>query len=278
VARKSKSLQIRTTARAKRRPDPVVRAAAAGARRDRADAKVAYLSHEARNTLSAILGFCDLIDSEAMGPVGNATYRQYIRHIKTSADHLSLLLDDSLELVGSNAPQMHLNESCVRVGEVVYAAVTMTQGLADKAGVHLGFAATDGDLRLFADSTKIRQIVLNLLSNAIKYTRPGGRVGVAIRHAREGGVAIVVSDTGIGMSQSEVGRTFTPFVRHSGARTLNRPGSGLGLFLTRRMVAAHQGRIEIASEPGRGTSVSVTFPTSRVARCVVCACPMAKVA
>lgn len=274
MARKSKSPQVRA---AKRKPEPVVRAAAA-ARRVHGDANVAYLSHEARNTLTAILGFCELIDSEAMGPVGNATYRQYIRHIKTSADHLSLLLDDGLDLAGSKSPHMRLNETCIRVGEAVSVAVTMAQGLADRAGVRLGLAATDGDVRLFADPTKVRQIVLNLLSNGIKYTRPGGRVTVAVRRAREGGIAIVVGDTGVGMSQSEVGRTFEPFVRHSGARALNRPGSGLGLFLTRRMVAAHQGRIQIASAPERGTTVTVTFPAARVARCAACVCPMAKVA
>jgi signal transduction histidine kinase len=263
VVSKSKTPQVRPTARGKRRPASAVRTATAAAKRARADATVAYLSHEARNTLSAILGFCELIEAEALGPVGNVKYSEYVRHIRSSATHLSRLMNDSLD--GSGAlGERRLNETIVRLHETVSAAVAMASGLANVAGVDLAFAADDNGVCLYADPTKLRQIVLNLLTNAIKYTRVGGRVGVAIRAAGGGEVAIVVSDTGIGMSRSEVGRTFAPYVRHSGARALDRPGTGLGLFLTRRLVAAHDGRIDVASERGRGTSVKVIFPADRI--------------
>jgi signal transduction histidine kinase len=252
--------------------------AAVPARAAAADSIVSYLRHEARNTLTAILGFCDIIESEALGPMRHSKYRQYVTDIKSSAMHLSRVLEDSLDSSLPRGNELRLSESCVELASVAATAATMASGLARKARVRLKLDLGHASPRAWADATKLRQVVLNLLTNGIKYTPAGGRVSVAVRRTEDGGAAIVVRDTGLGMSDSELDRAFEPYVRHSAALALDRPGTGLGLFLTRRLVAAHGGRIEIASVPGRGTSVTVVLPRDRVASCAVCSCPLAKVA
>lgn len=236
-------------------------------------------SHEARTSLNAILGFCEMMETGAFGPIENAKYREYLKDIRTNANHLAELVATNLRSPRLGAQEdIALREGCVRLSDEVRAAAAMVSGLARDAGLGVTVSIHHRDCRLLADRTKLRQIAINLLSNAIKYSPRGGAVTIATRPTRDGGVALIVSDTGVGMSPAELERAFVPFVRHSSARKLGRPGTGLGLYLTQRLVAAHGGTIAIDSTPEHGTTVTVTFPAKRVTRCAVCNCVLRNVA
>jgi signal transduction histidine kinase len=117
---------------------------------------------------------------------------------------------------------------------------------------------------LVADPTRLKQILLNLISNAIKFTKPGGSVLVTGRHAPEGGVAFEVCDTGLGMTPDEIEIALEPFGQVDARLAREHEGTGLGLPLARRLAELHGGFLEINSEKGRGTTVTVTLPAARV--------------
>ena len=111
----------------------------------------------------------------------------------------------------------------------------------------------------------LKQIMLNLMSNAIKFTEPGGSVVVTGWQPSEGGLAIEVSDTGCGMSLDEIDIALELFGQIDTAHSRLHQGTGLGLPLVQRMVELHGGSLHVSSEKGRGTTVTVTLPASRIA-------------
>jgi signal transduction histidine kinase len=117
--------------------------------------------------------------------------------------------------------------------------------------------------RMLCDGARMRQIVLNLLSNAVKFTAPGGRIQVSIGEAHDGGLQLCVADTGCGIAPEDLARAFEPFVQ-LGRQPGTREGTGLGLPLTRQLVEAHGGTVELESEPGVGTTAIVRLPRNRM--------------
>jgi signal transduction histidine kinase len=115
-----------------------------------------------------------------------------------------------------------------------------------------------------ADTRSVKQIVLNLLSNAIRFTQSGGQVVVSTNYTAAGSVILRIRDTGIGMSSREIETALKPFQQISTRDREHSDGTGLGLPLTRALVHANRAEFEIASEPGRGTSIEITFPPARV--------------
>ena len=131
---------------------------------------------------------------------------------------------------------------------------------AEKRQVTLRMSADD--LQVETDQQRLRQVVLNLVSNAIKYNREPGEVLISAHGIDEAVAQIVVEDTGIGMNQAERQQLFRPFTRF-GERQDSVEGHGMGLSITRQIVRAMGGHIEVSSEPGKGTRVSVTLPGCR---------------
>jgi signal transduction histidine kinase len=117
---------------------------------------------------------------------------------------------------------------------------------------------------LLVDPVKARQILMNLLTNAIKFTPRDGQVGLAVAVLPGGDLEIAVSDTGIGMSEEQIARAFEPFVQIDNLYNRTHEGTGLGLPLTRRLIALHGGSLTIESRLGHGTTARVRFPAERV--------------
>jgi len=223
---------------------------------------LANMSHELRTPLNAIIGFAEVIERETFGPTG-ARYREYAGDINGSGRHLLQVINDILDLAKVEAGQMQLHEARLDPALVMQGCVRLIKPRAAKTNVRI-YTAFDPNLPiLLADEARLRQIALNLLSNAVKFTKAGGRVSISTGLDSAGGITIAVTDTGIGMTADDIQIALEPFRQVTSSLSRSNEGTGLGLPLTKTLVELHGSRLDIASVPGRGTTVMVTFPPSR---------------
>jgi PAS domain S-box-containing protein len=223
---------------------------------------LAKISHEIRTPLNAILGFAEVMLEERFGPIGNERYKEYLKDVHASGSHVISLVNDLLDLAKIEAGRLELSFTGVSLNELVSSCVTLLQPQAarDRIVMRMSFASKLPPV--VADERSIRQIVLNLVSNAIKFTDAGGQVIVSTALTDRGEVAFRVRDTGIGMTSEEVEAALEPFRQLATSR--KRGGTGLGLPLTKALVEANQGALQISSQPSEGTLVEVIFPPTRV--------------
>ncbi|HLZ78363.1 MAG TPA: HAMP domain-containing sensor histidine kinase, partial [Sphingomonas sp.] len=218
------------------------------------------MSHELRTPLNAIIGFSEIIKDQSFGPVGQARYTEYANDIYESGRSLLQLINDILDLSKVEAGKMELQRTFVDVADAMGRCMRLIKDRANKSRVQLETVFDPSLPLLFADEVRLRQIGLNLLSNAVKFTPAGGKVTISTRVEQSGAIAIAVTDTGIGMNAADIKVALERFGQ--AASSLSRPyeGTGLGLPLTKAMVDLHGGHLDITSEPGKGTTVIVTFP------------------
>jgi PAS domain S-box-containing protein len=225
---------------------------------------LARVSHEIRTPLNAIIGFAEVMIEERFGPVENERYREYLRDIRTSGEHVVSLVNDLLDISKIEAGKLDLSFAAVPLNELVRETLGLMQPQAHRAQVVLRSSLSREVPAIVADERTLRQIVLNLLSNSVKYTGPGGQV-IASTSLLDSGEAILrVRDTGPGMSEDELARALEPFRQLSTAALADRTGTGLGLPLTKALVEANRANLSIRSARGEGTVVTVTFPPTRV--------------
>jgi signal transduction histidine kinase/CheY-like chemotaxis protein len=222
---------------------------------------LASMSHELRTPLSAIIGFSDLMRGEprqgelAMVPL------EWVEHIHRSGNHLLALINDVLDLTKVEAGRLDLQRQTFDIQGAIAESVAGLRPLADRKNLEVT-TATEPAI-VFADRGRLRQVLYNLLSNAIKYTPEGGRISV-VSVAKPGEVYMSVIDSGIGIAADDQPHVFEEF-RQVGNPADRQPGTGLGLALTKRLVEAHGGRIELESEPGNGSRFTVFIPQAEVA-------------
>lgn len=249
----------RQNARLKAASDELARARDAALTADRSKSMfLAAMSHEVRTPLNAIIGFSEVMAREIYGPIGHEKYRGYAADIRASGDHLLTLIDDVLDLSRVEAGKLVLRREPLVVGEQADACCRLIQGRADGAGIELQLDAGTDPALVLGDRVRFRQILLNLLTNAVKFTDRGGVVKVSVAASDADRVKIQISDSGVGMSAGDLERVFRPFEQIGTSRPSE--GAGLGLTLTRALVGEHGGTLDIASEPGAGTTVTLTFP------------------
>jgi PAS domain S-box-containing protein len=224
---------------------------------------LANMSHELRTPLNAILGFSELIRDGRLEPVG-ARSRDYARDIHNSGEHLLTLISDVLDLAKIETGRFELHEEEVDLVDLVAGCLPIVEQRARKGGIDLGQSFAPDLPRIRIDKLRVKQILLNLLSNAIKFTPAGGSVTVSGGVAPEGGIAISISDTGIGIRPRDVPAALEPFRQLESTFNRRHEGTGLGLPLAKSLAELHGGTLEIDSEPGRGTTVVVRLPRDRV--------------
>ena len=222
---------------------------------------LASMSHELRTPLNAILGFSDLMRSEPAAEGRRNVPEEWIEHIHRAGQHLLGLINDVLDLAKVEAGRLELRPETVDVGAAVAEAAAGLRPLADKKSLRLESDVHLPPMRL--DRGRLRQILYNLISNAIKYTPPGGEVRVSGSHSGDE-LRLAVVDTGVGISVEDQERVFEEFTQVGDPLT-RQAGTGLGLALTRRLVEAHGGRVELDSEVGRGSTFTVVLPASTIA-------------
>ena len=225
---------------------------------------LANMSHELRTPLNAIIGFAEIIGNEMLGPIGNARYAAYAKDIRASGAHLLEVINQVLDMSKIEAGRFDLNEEELDVAEVLAGSARLLENMAAEGGIALSVDVPDPPPGLVADRRALRQVVLNLLGNAIKFTPRGGCVELSARAEPNGGLAIAVRDTGIGIAQADIATALAPFGQIDNPMTRGKPGTGLGLPIVKALVEMHGGSLSLQSEPGKGTTVAARFPARRI--------------
>ena len=226
---------------------------------------IANMSHELRTPLNAIIGFSSMMENETWGPLGHDKYREYVKDISWSGEHLLSLINDILDVSAIEAGKSELHEEEVSFGEVASACLRLIGPRAKKGAVRVVYEPGE-DVNLFVDARRMKQVLLNLLSNAVKFTPEGGDVILNAAIPQDGGFVFRVVDTGIGMDEAGIEKALTPFGQVDSDLNRKHEGTGLGLPLTIKLVEMHSGRLGIASALGQGTTVEVILPKERVVR------------
>lgn len=222
---------------------------------------LATVSHELRTPLNSIIGFSDILRRDLFGPLANERQREYVNLIHSSGTHLLSVVNTILDVSKLNAGTYAIHREPFDLSAVVKECVSMLrpQAEAKRITVQVDSSATISEAE--ADRRAIKQIAINLLSNAIKFTDVEGLVRIAVER-RGDGFVLRVRDTGIGMSDVELDRIGTPFAQVDNAYTRRCEGTGLGLTVVAGLVRLHGGSLDVRSEPGEGTEVTIFVPAA----------------
>ncbi|WP_291888447.1 ATP-binding protein [Cellulomonas sp.] len=222
------------------------------------DEFVSLVSHELRTPLTSVLGYLELLQ-DGTDPLTDEQ-REYVEVIERNARRQLRLVGDLLLTAQVDAGTFAIAPQPVDLADVVRASALSAAPAAEQAGVTLEVAAQPSPT--VADAQRISQAVDNLVSNALKFTPAGGKVVVECAPTVDGGVRVAVSDTGIGIAPDELGRLTTRFFRATTATRRAIPGVGLGLAITKAVVEAHGGTLDILSAVGEGTTFAVVLPAT----------------
>lgn len=221
---------------------------------------IATVSHDLRTPLNSITGFSNLLAKEMAGPL-NEQQRTYVRYVRDGSRHLSILINDILDLSKVEMGQIDLNAEVFPLADIVPEVITMIQPLATLKRLSIEYAIVE-TAEVYADRTRIKQVLFNLLSNAVKFTPEDGRVWLTGTNERES-VRLEVRDTGSGIPAGQEEHIFEPFVRLSQAQGSVREGSGLGLTISKKLIELQGGVIGAMNLPEGGSCVSFTIPMAR---------------
>jgi signal transduction histidine kinase len=219
------------------------------------------MAHELRTPLNVVIGTQQLLEEGAYGELGDQQQRALSRIGRYARDLLELI-NEILDLMRLEAKKVPLHPEEFSARDVTDDLELSFEPLAREKGLRLEIAIARGLPRVTTDRLRLREILENLLANAVKYTATGGiELRVGIQNAEQPKrIVWSVADTGIGIRDSDLPRIFEPFYMAEGVDRRKYPGSGLGLSIVKRLVELLDGDISVESEPGRGSTFSVSLP------------------
>jgi signal transduction histidine kinase/CheY-like chemotaxis protein len=227
---------------------------------------LANMSHELRTPLNSIIGFSEILADKLAGAI-EPRFERFLHNILNSGRHLLSLINDILDLSKIEAGRMELVFEPVSLADVVHGVESVMHGVAARRSIRLEVEIAPGLPPVVADSPRVKQVLYNLVSNAVKFSHDGGTVTLRARSLADApspldlpAVVLEVEDRGIGIRREDQQLIFEEFRQVDGGTTRNMGGTGLGLALVKRFVAMHGGRIEVESEPGRGSLFRVFLP------------------
>ncbi|HEY9015581.1 MAG TPA: ATP-binding protein, partial [Gemmatimonadales bacterium] len=215
------------------------------------------MSHELRTPLNAIIGYSEMLEEETTEQ-GHPSYAPDLQKIRAAGRHLLALINDVLDLSKIEAGKMELHLETFELVPAIETVAATVAPLIEKNGNALKLALAPGLGAMRGDLTRVRQILFNLLSNASKFTERGT---ITLTGKAEGpGLVFTVADTGIGMTEEQLGRLFQAFSQAEAATASKYGGTGLGLAISKMFCEMMGGTIAVASTPGVGTTFTVTLP------------------
>lgn len=224
---------------------------------------LAVMSHELRTPLNAIIGFSEIMQSEIYGPLGDGRYKQYLQDIQSSGDHLLSIINDILDLSKIESGRWELQEEDIDLGRLLTSVRTFVQARVTSSGLSFDCDKAVDLPVLRGDRRALMQILLNLLSNSVKFTPKGGRITLRAELGSDNGLRFTVSDTGIGIAAKDIARALSAFGQVDDSWSRRYEGAGLGLPISRALVRLHGGTLDLTSQPGVGTTVTVHMPPER---------------
>ena len=222
---------------------------------------LANMSHELKTPLTAIIGFSELLNTRMFGEL-NEKQLSFVEYISKNGNHLLELINSILDLSMIEAGRMYLDPEIFCLSYLIEEVQATMYPLVSKKKIDIETVDETENDRVFADRTKVKQIMFNLLSNAIKFTPEGGKVSVIIRQ-NDDGIVVSVSDTGIGIPLNMQGKIFDLFTQVDGSNKRKYDGTGLGLAIVKQYVEMHNGKIWVESEEGKGSTFTFTIDTKR---------------
>jgi protein-histidine pros-kinase len=223
------------------------------------DRFLASMSHELRTPLNGIIGFAEFLVDGKPGPL-NEKQKEYLNDVLQSGHHLLHLINDMLDLVKIQAGKVKLSPQSFSLSEAIQEVRTGVHPIAEAKNIDVKIDVASVPDTVLLDRQRFKQILYNLLSNALKFTNEGGRVRIEASPDGATRFRLIVSDNGIGIRSDDIGRLFTEFEQLDAGTSRRFGGTGLGLALTRNLVAVQRGKIEVESELGKGSRFIVTLP------------------
>lgn len=213
-------------------------------------------SHELRTPLSVLMASTDVLDNDPS--ITSPFLKQTIADLRDEVRKMTKLVADLLLIARSDNEALTLKGELLDIGELFARTIRLVQPLAEKNGVALTLEQ-EGEVTACVDEQKLKQLLMILVDNAVKYTPSGGNVKVRLKRAEKGRVRFSVSDTGIGISEDDLGKIFERFYRTDKARDRELGGNGLGLAIAKEITAMHGGSINATSKLGEGTEFTVSI-------------------
>lgn len=223
---------------------------------------ISIAAHELRTPLTAIKWLVQLIQKEKLGKLNN---RQ-----KEQVDKLGEIVNKMIHLVGDILNVARIEEGrfgfkteIIDLGKIIEEIIKTSEIISKAKKLSMEKRIDSNMPKIRADKEKIKLALGNVIDNAIKYTPKQGHVAINA-NSRDSNIIITVSDTGIGISKEEQERIYSKFFRGNNALKLDTEGTGLGLFIARNIIEAHEGSISFASEKGKGTCFTIQLPASKI--------------
>ncbi|MEH6633509.1 MAG: ATP-binding protein [Halopseudomonas aestusnigri] len=224
---------------------------------------LANMSHDLRTPLNAIIGFSDIMRRKTFGGLGHPKYDEYASDIHNSGTLLVSLINDILDLSKIEAGKYELAEETLKLESLIKISFRQLQVMAEDTDQKLVLEIPKNFPSLLGDKRALIQILNNLISNAIKYTHGPGTVHVSTKVNEENCIILSVRDNGMGMSEDDLEHALEAFEQTNRLHPRRHEGTGLGLYLCISFMKLFGGSLEIESEVGKGTTVTLKFPKSR---------------
>lgn len=218
------------------------------------------MSHEIRTPLNSIIGFSDVLHEEAFGPL-NQKQKEYIQIVLNSAKHLLDLINDILDMSIIDQGRINLHKQLEQPNQLIYSVMNVIQPQAERKRIRTLLCLDESIPAILLDPVRIKQVLYNLLNNAIKFTPADGAISISSSFI-ENQVVICIKDNGIGIAEDVQKKVFDEFFQaeHSYEKLFD--GVGLGLPLSRKLIEMHNGKIDLMSQVGMGTTVIVSIPAN----------------
>ncbi len=224
---------------------------------------LANISHELRTPLNIIIGYSDLIKSKIFGSLNNQHYEEYIKDINNSGQNLLALINEILDVASFEYGNSNVTEEYCDIKSILESAILLLNPNAKAKKISILLECDDNIPQIFIDKLRAKQMVMHLISNAIKFSHISQNVEIKAKIVKDG-LALSIKDYGIGMNKKDIPKAMEKFSQLDSSIARKEEGAGIGLWLVKKFVESHQGRIIIRSRVGNGTNVIVILPNKRI--------------